>query len=400
MTEKRLRTEAQKLANHIQSLGNDFAILTAKPENHIGAIIADAVLQVGHRWKTHVEKRVKRIKTAYPGAATLSGLSRLLATIGEKKLLDWEGRDEQKRFRQTIQFFSKEQVNGKKINTVSDLARWLNSDANRDRLLTRSQRKDRAGIPRVGDKTADYYRVMVGLPDAVAIDSLITKFLRDAGVKGRSQYNKARAIVQRAASILSEARNEQIRPIDLDRSIWTFQSKHRRLKDQQNKHSRAQGELERISSTNENQFRRRVAMTQMSSYSRLPAEGRAMVEAKNNDSWRNAGREIVIAKKWTACLVCWGGPLDQSTVEDKHNASLSHKEGKKPYLWIPVKLWIGGTRYDGTLRYALNGQGACITNPLTGGIKLGHVMTAAGFVAGERICLKFIGNEAWVLKSP
>ena len=225
MKQEELQAEAARLAAYIQSLGGGFRVLKAQPSNHAGAIIVDAVLQVGHRWKTHVEKRIKRIEFKYPDAATISGLLRLLAAVGEKELLDWNGNDEQRRFRQTIEFFSQEDVDGEKINTVSQLARWLASDTNRDRLLTKSQREDRAGIPRVADKTADYYRVMVGLPDAVAIDSLIAGFLRDAKVKGRSRYYNAKRIVQLAAPMLSTIRNEDIRPVDLDLSIWEYQSK-------------------------------------------------------------------------------------------------------------------------------------------------------------------------------
>jgi len=227
MIEQGLKAEAQKLVAHIQSLGSGFKILKAQPANHIGAIIADAVLQVGHRWKTHVEKRVKRIESNYPGAATLSGLSKLLATEGAQKLLDWNGKDEQTRFCQTIGFFSNERVDGVTIDTVSQLSKWLASEDNRDRLLTKSLRSDKAGIPKIADKTADYYRVMVGLPDAVAVDSLIRAFLKDAGVRG-GQYHRARAIVQLAAQMLSTIRNTSIRPIDLDQSIWKFQSERER----------------------------------------------------------------------------------------------------------------------------------------------------------------------------
>ena len=225
MKQEELQAEAAKLAAYIQSLGGGFRVLKAQPSNHAGAIIVDAVLQVGHRWKTHVEKRIKRIESKYPDAATISGLLRLLATVGEKELLDWNGRDEQRRFRQTIEFFSQEDVDGEKVSTVSQLARWLALDTNRDRLLTKSQREDRAGIPRVGDKTADYYRVLVGLPHAVAIDRLITRFLSEAAVRGRSRYETARTIVQLAAPVLSIIRQESIRPVDLDLSVWEYESR-------------------------------------------------------------------------------------------------------------------------------------------------------------------------------
>jgi hypothetical protein len=132
----------------------------------------------------------------------------------------------------------------------------------------------------------------------------------------------------------------------------------------------------------------------------LPA-GIAIVEAKNNPTWgiERPHREIVVNATWTTCLVCRGGPLDLSIVKNKYGASLSHKLGKQPYLWIPVKVWIKSTMYDGKLRYGVNNRGACITNPLNNGKnKLGHVMTSAGFAANEKVHLKFIGNEVWVVK--
>ena len=219
MNNQALQREAKRLVDYIVSLGNDFQIVTAQPETHIGVIITDAVLQVGHRWKTHVGPRVQRIKSKYPQAATTSGILTLLQTIGTQQLLNWKGTDEQKRFRQTVDFFHHEG-----IDSSDDLRAWLASDDNRDRLITKSSRDDRAGIDKIGDKTADYYRVMVGIPDAVAIDSYIRAFLKDADVKGGSQYDTERVIVQLAAPMLSAVENKPIRPVDLDQSIWGFQS--------------------------------------------------------------------------------------------------------------------------------------------------------------------------------
>ena len=392
MTEPELQAEAKKLANYIKSLGSSFTILRATPSKHIGAIIADAVLQVGHQWKAQVEKRVVRIETHYPQADTLSGLSSLLNTVGAEELLDWKGKDVQERFGLTIRFFASE------IDTVSQLAKWLTSDTNRDRLLTRSQCKDRAGIARIADKTADYYRVLVGLPDAVAIDSRIKEFLRDADVRGRSRYDSAQRIVQLAASMVSSVKNESIRPVDLDLSIWEYQSRHRTLPGQRSENTETQPQLERGARVNASEFRRTNNMTNAPSYSPLPSQGRAMVEAKNNDTWGTVGREIIINRQWTACLVCWGGPLDLSTLQDQAGVKLSHKKGMRPYLWIPVQLWISGRRYQGKLRYDLDRQGACISNHLEGCTsQLGQVMTAAGFAPNASVRLKFVRSDVWVL---
>ena len=208
-----LEIEAKKLVNYIKRLGLE--IPTRKPSHkHVGAIIADAVLQGGgRRYKTQVEPRVERIRDKYPAADTISGLSSLLKTEGAQALLNWSGKDEQERFCQTVYFFENEQ-----INTFDNLRKWLESEDNRDRLVTKSNRVDKAGISKIADATADYYRVLVRLPDAVKVDSRVKKFLRDAGVT-LGKYEESRAIVQLAARQLGK------RPIDLEGAIWNYREK-------------------------------------------------------------------------------------------------------------------------------------------------------------------------------
>jgi hypothetical protein len=131
----------------------------------------------------------------------------------------------------------------------------------------------------------------------------------------------------------------------------------------------------------------------------LPARGQAIVEATNRDTWNDDKREICIGKIWTACLVCWGGPLDVSIVESKYRRVSRSDRGKQTWLWIPIELWIGSQRHPGKLRYGLKTQDSCISNDLDDGFKLGPVMTAAGFAAKEKIYLKVIGNEVHVLRA-
>ena len=137
-------------------------------------------------------------------------------------------------------------------------------------------------------------------------------------------------------------------------------------------------------------------------YNEISPAGKAIVEAKNHptDGMTRPRREINISPGWTTCLVCKGGPLDLSIVRSDYGACVSQKRGKQPYWWIPVKVWIGATKYDGRLRCGLEKNiGACIANRLNDGrCKLGDVMTAAGFAANEKVHLKFTGNEVWVLK--
>jgi hypothetical protein len=211
-TNSELITEAQKLVEYIVSIGLN--IPARKPPNkHVGGIIADAVLQVvGHQWETQVGPQVNRIREKYPEADTISGLFSLLGTVGAQELMNWKGKDEQNSFRQTITFFMKE-----KINTFDDLRKWLESEDNRDRLITKSLRNDKAGIANIANRTADYYRILVGLPNAVKVDSRVDDFLKASGIKGL-RYEQKRYIVQLAAEMLGK------RPIDLDKAIWDYKS--------------------------------------------------------------------------------------------------------------------------------------------------------------------------------
>ena len=71
-------------------------------------------------------------------------------------------------------------------------ARMAESDDNRDRLITNNTHVHKAGIPKIANATADYYRVLVGLPDAVKVDRLVKRFLAHAGieVKKYSRFKK------------------------------------------------------------------------------------------------------------------------------------------------------------------------------------------------------------------
>jgi len=199
--------EAKKLVNYINSLGLE--ISTRKPPHkHVGAIIADAVMQIGHEYKKQVANRIVRLREEYPAAATVSGFLHLLGTVGAQELLDgWKGQQEHKRLYDHAKFFA-----GKGIDTFDELAVWLQDEENRDSLI-------KAGLG-IRDKTADYYRVLVRLPDAVKVDSRVEEFLADAGIDVTIYaYKDLRAVVQLAAKQLGK------RPIDLDSAIWNYYAK-------------------------------------------------------------------------------------------------------------------------------------------------------------------------------
>lgn len=202
-----LEAEVKKLVDYIKLIGLQIPA-RKPPSRHVGAVIADAVLQIGHEYERQVRKPIVRLREEYPEAATISGFLHLLETTGAQELLDgWKGIKEHRRLHDHARFFA-----GRGIETFEELAAWLQDEKNRDILIT-------AGLG-MRDRTADYYRVLVGLPDAVKVDSRVEKFLGDAGIDIRKyEYKELRTMVQLAAKQLGK------RPIDLDGAIWNYQGK-------------------------------------------------------------------------------------------------------------------------------------------------------------------------------
>jgi len=206
-----LARQAEKLADYIKGL-DDFEFREPDPLvdiPHVGRVILDAVLQVGHNYEKQVCKRVERIKS-YPEAATLSGFLSILKELGIKKLLDFNGLGTEKDLLAVGNFFA-----NRGIETYSELKEWLKSEDNRDSLLSNQSGLGGNSPFRVADKTADYFRVLVCHWDAVAVDSNIKTILENAVITSKYNYKEMRAIVQLAALEMN------LRPIDLDASIYS-----------------------------------------------------------------------------------------------------------------------------------------------------------------------------------
>ena len=205
-----LARQAEKLANYIKGL-DDFEFREPDPLvdiPHVGRVIVDAVLQVGHNYEKQVRKRVERIKS-YPEAATLSGFLSILKELGIKKLLDFNGLGTEKDLLAVGNFFA-----NRGIETYSELKEWLKSEDNRDSLLSNQSGFGGNSPFRVADKTADYFRVLVCHWDAVAVDSNIKAIFRNATIPSNYSYKEMRAIFQLGAI------NMSLRPIDLDASVY------------------------------------------------------------------------------------------------------------------------------------------------------------------------------------
>ncbi len=193
-----IAAKARVLAEYIKSLEN-FVFQSQIDGNydHMGATITDAVLQAGISYPV-VRSRVKRVLT-YPDAKTASGFLQLLEQEGAENLLDFRGKKPVLVVTLT-QFFV-----ARGIQTEADLAGWLQIPENVVELKT---------IKGIGNKTADYLGILVGL-QGVAIDRHLYNFLARAGIDV-SGYEEASAIIVQASELLD------VDCATLDHSIWEY----------------------------------------------------------------------------------------------------------------------------------------------------------------------------------
>jgi hypothetical protein len=193
--------KASRLAHFIESLPG-FELETEVPARyeHVGAIVAEAALQAGINYNTVVRPRTESLLASYPEAKTTSEFQRLLMGVGATHLLTWKWDRKINTVIDITLLLVKEGV-----ETVDDLHAWLLQKGNVARLK---------GIHGVGDKTADLFKIMVGI-SASAIDRHIYAFLAEAGVPA-SKYQEAQETLNGAANLLG------VSYAALDQSVWRF----------------------------------------------------------------------------------------------------------------------------------------------------------------------------------
>lgn len=197
-------SDPEKLVRYIHSLP-EFVIYTTIDGNynHIGATVADAVLQANNRYATNVKPRVNRILATYPEARTTTSVLRLLEEISATEFLSWRGEDRAERFCRVLGLFASEY-----IENEADLHAWFLDNANLLKLRS---------IKGIGPKTVDYFKISVGVSTS-AIDRHLLNFLALAGVTPCG-YSEAQEVINAAADILSVDRAH------FDHSIWQFMSR-------------------------------------------------------------------------------------------------------------------------------------------------------------------------------
>ncbi|WP_298937870.1 hypothetical protein [uncultured Ruegeria sp.] len=194
---------ARCIADHAVGEGILKACVPMRPVyHHMGAVLADSVLQAGLNYSTIVRPRVQAIIEVFPHATTLDALTKIIEAQGSSRFLQWQHEEKVSRFDELLRFL----VNTR-IKDTTDLC---------EALLDNAFRSDLREIKGIGPKTVDYMACLVGV-DCIAVDRHIRGFAELAGVTDDG-YDYLRDVFNFAADLLSISRRQ------FDASIWHYQA--------------------------------------------------------------------------------------------------------------------------------------------------------------------------------
>ncbi|MEO5324005.1 hypothetical protein PV773_11845 [Mesorhizobium sp. CC13] len=171
--------------------------------DHLGAVLADAVLQAGLNYASVVRPRVNRILVHYPHAATSDALVEIIRTGCTTDFLDWKHPVKAARFERIVI-----SVCNAGIKDVDGLRVWLRDDDFCDHLQE---------LHGIGPKTVDYMACLIGI-ESIAVDRHIRTFAKRVGIDV-TDYHYLKKAFCFAADLLSVSRRE------FDAWIWRRESK-------------------------------------------------------------------------------------------------------------------------------------------------------------------------------
>jgi len=190
---------SDRLIDFIRGLADFQIVHAAGRYNHIGATLADAILQAGLSYDSVVRPRVMRVKNAYPEATNLTVFRDICLREGAEKILDMKGA-KPARLMQLISLLIDQG-----IDSEDALRNWIMTPDNADSLMT---------IGGIKQKTRDYLLILLG-HDTAAVDVQVRWFVRQAGIETQD-YDKIKLAVEAAADKMRVPR------ADLDYSIWLY----------------------------------------------------------------------------------------------------------------------------------------------------------------------------------
>lgn len=197
-----IEQDAARLLEYMDSNGIDGSTQVTRGWDHMGALVADAVLQRRQKYKATVYPRVQSLLEQWQDASTTAGLRKRLSGGGLSGVLRWRGQERLDQFEGIVSAL--ETCN---INTVEELASALNGER-RDEVRSTLRR-----VKHVGPKTLDYIGILAGSSNESAVDSRIRAHMRSAKISDLS-YAHVQSVMHRAAD------HRGWRCGDLDAALW------------------------------------------------------------------------------------------------------------------------------------------------------------------------------------
>lgn len=196
--------DVNKLLAYIDENNIDPTNCAPRGWDHMGAIIADAVLQQRNRYEPTVRSRVESIISDWPDAKTTSGLQKRIAAGGLAEVIRWTGEDRLHEVEEIADVLSE-----LGIETHDELSAALSSDPRRTEV-----RAALGKVKHVGPKTLDYFDILVGY-SGTAIDDRIRCVADYAGIHDLS-YDHLHTVIEEAA----ESHDWDLR--NLDYALWQW----------------------------------------------------------------------------------------------------------------------------------------------------------------------------------
>ncbi|MCO6051520.1 hypothetical protein NGM99_17180 [Mesorhizobium sp. RP14(2022)] len=205
---KQIAVENLKAARAIANLAAAEGVFAYPAKNrrsyfHLGAVVADAVLQAGLNYSSVVRPRINRIMAEYPDADNVNVLIDIVHSGMASEFLNWKHHVKTNRFEKLVIT-----LRDADIKNVTILRDGLHCERFCQNLLS---------IKGVGPKTVDYMACLIGI-DSIAVDRHVRNFAKQAGIESRD-YNFLKTVSCLAADLLA------IRRRDFDAWIWAHQSK-------------------------------------------------------------------------------------------------------------------------------------------------------------------------------
>lgn len=171
--------------------------------DHLGAVIADSILQAGLDYRSVVLPRIQRIQLKFPGIKSIDTILSLIDKGQTADFLNWRHPVKIRRFESLTK-----QMSSLGISNQSDLRAALELDSNFSSTIQL--------VNGVGPKTVDYMACLVGI-DSVAVDRHIRNYAKRAGVEV-NDYDFLKRVFCFSADLLSVSRR------GFDSWVWKRES--------------------------------------------------------------------------------------------------------------------------------------------------------------------------------